>query len=201
MLEIGTIRLRAWENKDLEHVYRWENDFETMLYSRGKPENAVSMDTLNERYDEDRKNEKRKQYIVEHIADNKAIGTAVIRLDDWGDVRIGNIGTYLDKEYWNHGIGKVITLALLDLSFYFMNLDKCDAYSIEYNKRAHKVLESCGFKRSGIHRKSGYVLGRRWDWYYFDILREEYMAIREKKIREILGTTDAERYISLTNKV
>ena len=187
MLEIGEIRLRAWEKKDLEKVHEWENDFSLMLYSRGKPQNIRTYEDIEEYYEKERKNEKRFHYIVELRESNESIGTAVIRLEDWGQVKSGNLGTYLDKKYWNLGLGKVITIALLELSFYFMNLDKCEAYSIEYNKRAHKVLEACGFKRVGVIRKGGYVLGKRWDWYFFDVLREEYMEMRESLLEKMLG--------------
>ncbi len=186
MFEIGPIILRAWERDDLKKVHQWENDFETMLYSRGMPHQVRSYEEVVQRFEEDLKNEKRVHYIVMLKENNEAIGTAVIRLSEWGGVRRGNIGTYLDKRYWNRGIGKIITLALLEISFYFMNLEKCEACSIEYNKRVHKVLEACGFKRYGVERKSVYLMGRKWDWYCFDILREEYMEKREELIRKIL---------------
>ncbi|NPA74531.1 MAG: GNAT family N-acetyltransferase [Euryarchaeota archaeon] len=197
MFEIGPIRLRPVEKEDMELVHKWENDFSLMLYSRGKPENMIPMESIIERYTEDRKNDRRRQYLIEHRESGKAMGTATIRIESWGNVRTGNIGTYLDKAYWNRGLGKVITLALLELSFYFMNLDKCEAYSIEYNKRAHKVLETCGFRRGGVHRKGAYVMGRTWNWYFFDILREEYMPAREKLIKSILGH-QADEYLATT---
>ncbi len=186
MFEIGDIRLRAWEKKDLEKVHQWENDFSLMLYSRGKPHNMESYENIEERYEKERKNENRVHYIIELRESGEATGTAVIRLENWGSVRKGNLGTYLDKKYWNLGIGKVITLGLLEISFMFMNLDKCEAYSIEYNKRAHKVLEDCGFKKNGVMRKGAYVMGKKWDWYFFDILKEEYMEIRDSLIERIL---------------
>ena len=186
MFEIGRIRLRPWEKKDLEKVHEWENDFSLMLYSRGKPHNMSSYEEVVEYYEKERKNEKRKHYIVELRENGEAVGTAVIRLEDWSGVRRGNLGTYLDKKYWNKGLGKEITLALLEISFIFMNLDKCEAGSIEFNKRAHKVLEECRFKKTGIMRKGGFVMGKRWDWYYFDILKEEYMEMRGEILTKIL---------------
>ncbi len=197
MLEIGAIILRAWEKEDLKKVYGWENDFDTMLYSRGAPHQVRSYEETLERYQEDMKNEKRKNYMVVLKDTNEPIGTAVIRLNDWGGVKRGNIGTYLDKRYWNRGLGKLVTLALLEIAFHFMNLEKCEACSIEYNKRAHRVLEYCGFKRYGVERKSVFVMGKKWDWYCFDILREEYLKIREELIGKILKE-QAEEYLQKT---
>jgi RimJ/RimL family protein N-acetyltransferase len=151
------------------------------------PQEMKSYDPVVKYYEKEIEREDRMHYIIELRDSKEAIGTAVIRLNKWGNVRRGNIGTYLDKNYWNKGLGKIITLALLEISFYYLNLEKCEACSIEYNKRAHKVLEDCGFKRYGIERKSMFVLGRKWDWYCFDILREEYLQIREELLRKFLG--------------
>ena len=197
MLEIGTIILRAWEKEDLKNVYRWENDFETMLYSRGAPHQIKSYEQVMQYYDEEMKREDRVHYMIELRDTNEPIGTAVIRLNNWGGVRKGNIGTYLDKKYWNRGLGKLVTLGLLEIAFHFMNLEKCAACSIEYNKRAHKVLEYCGFKRYGVERKSVFVLGKKWDWYCFDILQDEYLHIREELIRKILKK-QSEEYLRRT---
>ena len=194
MFEIGPIVLRSWEKDDLKKIHQWENDFQLMLYSRGRPHNMEPYENTLDYFEEERKNEKHLHYVIVLKSSNEAIGTATIRLDRWGGVRNGNIGTYLDKNYWNKGYGKIVTLALLELSFHLLNLDRCEAWSIEYNKRAHHVLEECGFKRMGIHRKSSYVLGRRWDWYYFDILKEEYLKMRDELIRKILGDA-AEEYL------
>ena len=198
MLEIGPIALRPWERKDLEKIHRWENDFELMLYSRGMPHNMKPYENIVDYFEEERKNEKHIHYVIVLKSSNEAIGTAVIRLSKWGGIRSGNIGTYLDKNYWNKGFGKIVTLALLELSFHFLNLDRCEAGSIEYNKRAHHVLEECGFKRVGVHRKSAFVLGKRWDWYFFDMLKEEYLKIREDLIRRFLGE-GAEEYLKKTD--
>jgi len=198
MLEIGPIILREWERKDLEKVHEWENDFDLMLYSRGRPHNLRSYENLEDYYNEERKKENRLHYIVELKESNEAIGTAVIRLSNWASVKSGEIGTYLDKKYWGKGIGKIITIALLEISFYMLNLDRCEAWSLEYNIRAHRVLEDCGFKRVGRERKSAYVFGRKWDWICFDMLKEEYMEKREEIIRKILGEY-AEEYLKRVN--
>ncbi len=198
MLEFGPIKLRAWEREDLKKVHEWENDFETMLYSRGMPQQVKSYDAVVKYYEKEMEREDRLHYIVELRDSREAIGTAVIRLENWGGVRRGNIGTYIDKNYWNKGLGKIITLALLEISFYHLNLEKCEACSIEYNKRAHRVLENCGFKRYGIERKSAFVLGRKWDWHCFDILREEYMQMRKELFSKILKE-DKDEYMEKLN--
>ncbi|AGB04656.1 acetyltransferase, ribosomal protein N-acetylase [Aciduliprofundum sp. MAR08-339] len=200
MIQLGPIIMRAWERKDLEYVHRWENDFETMLYSRGTPHHAKGLEQIERYFEEEIKRDDRLHYIVLLRESMEPIGTAVIRLQNWGNVPRGNIGTYLDRQYWNRGLGKIITLSLLEICFYHKNLEKCEACSIEYNKRAHRVLESCGFKLYGKSRKAAFVLGRKWDWYCFDILREEYMEEREKLIMKVLGD-EGKEYLKYLNDI
>ncbi len=195
MIEFGPIILRAWEREDLKKVHAWENDFDIMLYSRGSPHQVKSYEEVVRFYEEELKREDRLHYIVVLRESQEAIGTAVIRLHEWGDVRRGNIGTYLDKRFWNRGLGKAITLALLEICFIHKNLEKCEACSIEYNKRAHRVLEECGLKLYGKSRKAVYVLGKKWDWYCFDILREEYMEKRDEFLNTVLKE-DKKNYLS-----
>lgn len=62
------------------------------------------------------------------------------------------------------------------------------------NKRAHKVLERFGFKKTGRARKSGFLFGKRLDWVMFDLLKEEYMGNRQEYLDEFLA--DKDEYIN-----
>jgi RimJ/RimL family protein N-acetyltransferase len=103
-------------------------------------------------------------------------------------VKTGTIGTYIGKkELWGKGYGKQITVAMLEMSFFHLNMERCEAWSVEFNVRAHKTLEACGFKRSGVLRETSFVNNKRWNTYYFDILRDEYLAQRMNLLKSTLG--------------
>jgi len=188
MFELGDIRFRPVEKDDLKLLYKWENDFELMMYSRSKPLNFVSMEQLERQYDKWMKENKEVHFIVELIDTNEPIGTAVIRKEEWSNVKNADIGTYIGKkEYWGKGYGKQITVALLEMCFIFLNMERCEAWSVEYNTRAHKTLETCGFKKGGVMRQTVLVNGKKWNSYHFDILREEYTNIREGLLGKTLG--------------
>jgi RimJ/RimL family protein N-acetyltransferase len=87
---------------------------------------------------------------------------------------------------WGKGFGKQITVALLEMCFNQLGLERCEAWSVEYNVRAHKSLESCGFKKVGVVRQATFVNGRKWDGFHFDILREEYLQRRMDLLKETL---------------
>ena len=158
------------------------------MYSRSNPLNVVSMTQLEEKYEEWMKKEKNLYFIVENMESNEPLGFATIRREEWGNVPAADVGTYIGKkELWEKGFGKKITVALLEMSFIHLNMESCQAWSVEYNTRAHNVLEVCGFKKGGVMRNTVYVAGRKWSSFHFDILREEYMNIRMDLLKKMLG--------------
>ncbi len=188
LFEFAGLRFRPMEKEDLKLLHVWENDFELMMYSRSQPLNVVTMAQLEERYAEWMKNEKNIQFIVENMETNEPIGIATIRRETWGNIPGADVGTYIGKkELWEKGFGKRITIALLEMSFIHLGLEHCQAWSVEYNSRAHKALESCGFKKGGVMRNTVYVAGRKWGSFHFDILREEYMDLRMSLLKKVLG--------------
>ena len=188
MFEFAELRFRPLEKEDLKLLHAWENDFELMMYSRSQPLNTVSMAQLEERYAEWMKNERNIHFIVENTESNQPIGFASIRREMWGNVPAADIGTYIGKkELWEKGIGKKITAALLEMCFIHLGLEHCQAWSVEYNTRAHRALEACGFKKGGVLRNTVFVAGRKWGSFHFDILREEYMDMRMKLLKKTLG--------------
>jgi len=188
MFEFGAIRFRPVERDDLKLLHTWENDFELIMYSRSKPINFVNMAQLEKQYEEWVKEEKELHFIMELADSREAIGIARLQRGDWGNVKTADVGTYIgSRQLWGKGLGKQITAALLEMSFHQLNMDRCEAWSVEYNHRAHKALESCGFQKAGVARQVAFVNGRKWDGFHFDILREEYLKIRMQLLEETLG--------------
>jgi RimJ/RimL family protein N-acetyltransferase len=188
MFEFGTIRFRPIERDDLKLLHTWENDFELIMYSRSKPISFVNMAQLEKQYDEWVKDEKELHFIMELADSNEAIGIARLRRGDWGNVKTADLGTYIgNRQLWGKGFGKQITVALLEMSFHQLNMDRCEAWSIEYNHRAHRALEGCGFKKTGVARQAAFVNGRTWNGFYFDVLRDEYLKNRQRLLEETLG--------------
>jgi RimJ/RimL family protein N-acetyltransferase len=183
------LRFRPLEKEDLKLLHLWENDFETMMYHRQEPLCTISMSQLEEKYAEWMKNEKSLYFIVENTALKEPVGTAQIYWDtSWHVVPAAHIGTYIGKkESWEKGLGTKITAALLEMSFIHLGLDHCQAWSVEYNTRAHRTLEACGFKKCGAMRNVVFVAGKKWDMFIFDILREEYTNLRMNLLKKTLG--------------
>jgi RimJ/RimL family protein N-acetyltransferase len=200
MFQFGQVLFRSVEKQDLELLHEWENDSELMMYSRSKPLSFPNMAQLEKQFEEWLKEEKNLHFIIELVDKKEPIGFARLEQGDWGNVKSGHIGTYIaKKELWGKGIGQQITVALLEMAFMQLNAERCDAGSVEYNSRAHKTLMTCGFKKSGTYRKIHFVNGRKWDHFYFDLLREEYMNVRMELLRQTLGDK-LEQYLQ-TNQI
>ena len=188
MFEFAGLRFRPLEKEDLRLLHVWENDSELMMYSRSQPLNMASMAQLEERFAEWTKNEKNLLFIVENTESNEAIAFASIRREVWGNVAGADVGTYIGKkELWEKGFGKRITIGLLEMSFMHLGLEHCQAWSVEYNTRAHRALESCGFRKGGVVRNTVFVAGKKWGSFHFDILQEEYMNVRMGLLKKVLG--------------
>lgn len=62
---------------------------------------------------------------------------------------------------------------IIEYGFQYLNLNNIKLDVIEFNQRAIKCYEKCGFKLIGRRRKSEYVNGNYYDRISMDILREE----------------------------
>ncbi len=201
MFRFGSVLFRPLEKKDLELIHKWENDSELMMYSRSKPLNLVNIAQLEKQFEESLKDEKNLLFIVELIDSKEPIGKAILEQNNWGNVKTERLGTYIAKRsLWGKGIGRQITVGLLEMAFTQLNAERCEAGSVEYNKRAHRTLTWCGFKKSGIFRDFHFVNGRKWDDFYFDLLREEYLKVRMRLLRQTLGS-GLEQYLETYNSL
>jgi RimJ/RimL family protein N-acetyltransferase len=189
VFDFGDLRFRPIEKEDLELMHKWENNSELMMYPRSNPMNFVNMTQLEKKYEEWMKDKKHLRFILELNETKEVIGIARIKQEEWGGVKSKDIGKYIgDKKLWGKGLGQQITVALLEMVFYQLNAERCEAWSVEYNHRAHKTLEACGFRKGGELRKTVFVNGQRWNSIHFDILRDEYLGIRAGSLNQTLGT-------------
>jgi RimJ/RimL family protein N-acetyltransferase len=188
MFEFGDLYLRPIEKDDLRAIQEWENDSELMMFSRTQPVNFTSLVQLEKQYEDWTRDPSNLRQLVSLAATREAIGVSRITKEIWGNVQGADIGLYIgDKENWERGLGKQATLALLEICFNQLNIERCEAWSVEYHDRAHKALEACGFKKVGVSRKNVFVNGRKWDSFLYDLLREEYLGLRNQLIKETLG--------------
>lgn len=91
----------------------------------------------------------------------KMIGVCRLRKQDTGTVRY-SIGIYDDSLY-SKGIGTKVTETVIDFAFNDLNLNELELMVLEYNKRAIRCYEKCGFKVTKIIKDSLEIDGKMYN--------------------------------------
>lgn len=100
--------------------------------------------------------------------------------------RTATLGIFIgNKEYWSKGYGTEAIQLILDFGFNYLNLNNIDLALMEFNERALKCYEKCGFKEIGRKRKCNFINGKYYDSILMDILAEEFTDsyIKNKNIK------------------
>jgi RimJ/RimL family protein N-acetyltransferase len=81
-----------------------------------------------------------------------------------------------ERENWGKGYGTDAMRIMLCYTFSELNLRRVGLIVFEYNPRAIRSYEKVGFVPEGRIREVMQRDGRRWDFQYMGILREEWLA-------------------------
>ncbi len=165
--------------EDAEKYTKWLNDMEVTI-NLGVPEGMITLENEKE--------------ILSRMAKEKECIFGIIDLKT--DTLIGNCGLHRinhihkkatfgifigDKKYWNKGYGTEAINLVLDYGFNLLNLNNIELHVFEYNKRAIKCYEKCGFKIMGKRRQDKIIGGKKYDTIWMDILAEEFESVYVKK--------------------
>lgn len=84
-----------------------------------------------------------------------------------------------EREYWGKGYGTDAMRIILRYAFSELNLRRVGLIVFEYNLRAIHSYEKAGFQFEGTVREMILRDGKRWDFRYMGILREEWLAMNK----------------------
>ncbi len=175
------IYLSPRNSEDVELFTEWLNDFETTDYI-GRSGLLTTIASEKKYLEENFSPEA--TFVIVTIKDNKMIGT--ISLENIDNInRTATLGIFIgDKNYRNKGYGTEAIKLLLEYGFRYMNLYNIKLDLMEFNIRALKCYEKCGFREYGRRRKCKFINGKYYDSISMDILSEEFEGeyIRNKNI-------------------
>ena len=80
-----------------------------------------------------------------------------------------------DTENLSRGYGSEAIMLLLDYAFNQINLYNIMLRVYDFNKRAIRAYEKCGFKTFGIWKNSHYVDGKYCNEVYMNILKKDFI--------------------------
>lgn len=166
ILETNRLRLREFEDSDVESLFALDSDPDVMRYiSDGKTSTREHIEQAIPRV---------RAYYQEHaglgiwVAELKEsrefIGWACLKHLDQTDLI--EVGYRLMKEFWNQGYATEAAAALIQYGFDEHGLDKIVAITNPENKASQRVLEKCGLTRNG----SGTYYGS--DCLFFEITKD-----------------------------
>lgn len=174
------IYLSPRSTEDAEIFTEWMNDFETTDYT-GRSGALMSLEG-ERRFLTERDNEEATFAIVT-LDDDKIIGA--VGLEDIDHIhRRATLGIFIgDINFRSNGYGTEAIRLILDYGFNYLNLNNIKLEVLEFNERAQKCYQKCGFKEYGRRRKCNFTNGKYYDVIEMDILAEEFKEcyIRNKK--------------------
>lgn len=175
------IYLSPRNSEDVEKFTEWLNDFETTDYT-GRSAIVTTLEG-ERKYLEENSNPEA-TFVIVTLEDDKMIGTVSLEHIDWIN-RTATLGIFIgDKEFRSKGYGTESIRLILEYGFKYMNLYNIKLDLMEFNERALKCYEKCGFKEYGRRRKCKFINGKYYDSISMDILADEFTGdfIKNKNI-------------------
>ena len=100
--------------------------------------------------------------------------------------RTATLGIFIgNRDYWSKGYGTEAIRLILDFAFNYLNLNNIELALMEFNQRALKCYQKCGFKEIGRRRKCKFINGKYYDSILMDVLAKEFNEsyIKNKNIK------------------
>ena len=166
--------------EDIEIFTQWMNDFYITDYT-GRSHQVVSLQDEKEYLESG--GDKTTFAIIDEEKD-EIIGTVGLhKIDNIN--RTATLGIFIgNRDYWSKGYGTEAIQLIIDFGFNYLNLKNIDLAVMEFNQRAVRCYQKCGFKEIGRRRKCKFIDGKYYDSILMDILAEDFKEsyIKNKNI-------------------
>jgi RimJ/RimL family protein N-acetyltransferase len=115
---------------------------------------------------------------IHERATDRLVGTcAFSQLDGDNGSALYHI-TIGEKDAWGRGFGSEATQLMLDHAFGVLGLHRVALFVFEFNERAIRAYQRCGFILEGRSRESIFRDGRWWDEIAMSVLESDWRADR-----------------------
>lgn len=170
-LEGDKVNLRTIEEKDIEFLRENINrkEVRTHLTAR-KP---VNLKQEKEFFEEVISSDDNVHLAI--CRDDEMIG--IISLEDNGrDIRVAEIGIWIDPEYHGNGYGTEAAELITDYGFDELNYHRIMARAHGENEGSQRIWEKLGFTKEGELREHVYREGEFTEAYLYGILEHEWSS-------------------------
>ncbi|MEN6490351.1 MAG: GNAT family protein [Smithella sp.] len=166
------VHLAPIDPADLDIYVKWLNDIEIYAYLDIAPM-LINKLTEQEYLGNTAKNGEQ-VFGIRLNSDQRLIGNCgLINIDHIN--RKAELGIFIaEADCLNQGLGSEAIPLLLDYGFNILNLNNIFLRCYEYNKRAFRCYEKCGFKAAGRWRQAKIINGCKYDDLLMDILADDF---------------------------
>ena len=175
MIDLGKVTLRAFEPADVEHLYRFRNDWQVIQYLGGFS-SGYSRKNLQEWIKAHRNRDDEVLWAISEKKTGRCIGhVGLYKIDP--RVRKAEFAIVIgDQKWWGKGVGCSATIAMIDWGFDQLNLHKISLSVLAGNRRAIKLYEKLGFRREGALRDEQFRDRKYVDVVLMSVLDDEWRA-------------------------
>ncbi len=165
--------------KDLPLWEQWDHDSDYMRLLNLNPATQMAAISMKEWFEKDEPD-----YVIfsiHELVDSKIIGFVELDGYEW-TARTSWVGIAIgETDFRNKGYGTEAMNLLLKFAFRGLNMHRVNLNVFEYNKRAIRSYEKCGFRYEGTSREQIYKEDKRWDVLNMGILHQEWEEIQKQE--------------------
>jgi RimJ/RimL family protein N-acetyltransferase len=179
MIQVNKIKIRDRKLSDARDEFNWNTDPELSRLDAALPLSIGFSQFLAEFNSEFRYPAVSRQRFAIEVADGTHIGNcSFYNIDTFkGEAEFGiMIG---NRDYWNKGYGEDTINAMISYIFEKHKFKRIHLKTLEWNIRAQKCFEKCGFTPCGHQNRNGY------SFLLMDISREKWQNIVASKKQEL----------------
>jgi RimJ/RimL family protein N-acetyltransferase len=181
MLRAERVFLRAPERSDVPTFVRWLTDAETTSYLTMRAPLSLPME--EEWFERTIASQGKDAYhfVICLLEDGTPIGTIGLFAIDLLNGKAGVGISIGEKALWGRGYGTDALNALVDFGFGELRLERMWLEVYDFNARARRSYEKCGFVLEGTERHASFRRGRHVDIHLMSILREEWLRLNRRR--------------------
>ena len=168
MLLAGSkVNLRKIKKSDLKPCIKWFSDPEVVKFLSSTVKN-ISEEQEMEWFNFVKDSESDIVFAIISKNDGVYIGNCGLHKIDWNE-KTCEFGIFIgNKNYWNKGYGTDALKTIMEFVFLDLKLKKIKLLVYEYNHRAKKVYENCGFIQVDTLKKCHLYNNMYWDTFVME---------------------------------
>lgn len=174
-LETERLLLRDFRLEDEADIYEYASDPEVARFVDWGPSDISIVRANLQRRVKDQETWPRDsiEVAVELRNNGRLIGILRITVLDHAN-RTADFGYIFNRRYWKNGYATEAARALLQLSFFKLNLHRIWATCDVRNRASSRVMEKLGMRREALFKKDVLQKGEWRDSYLYAVLADEW---------------------------